>query len=257
MKTLQGPNSLPIAFLGPSLEEGRKPAFFYFALSAEESLTLAPYNQPTSFLSEEEMRVFSFTLPGHGPGFDKYHAMAYWVEKLTSDNLLEAFFQQALEAIEWLIAHQLVDPGKMAVGGLSRGGFIATHLAARDKRIKTVVAFAPLTRLDRIKESAEKKGDFLFEKMAESLNLVNCVDALTHLQQLFFSIGNFDMRVGTEECFAFIHALAKCVHDKKARHCLVEMKIHPSIGHQGHGTPPHVFQEGAMIVKKHLLGKEN
>ena len=47
---INGPNSISIYHVGPPLELGPLPTFFYFALSGEESLTLNPYNQPVSFL---------------------------------------------------------------------------------------------------------------------------------------------------------------------------------------------------------------
>ena len=39
-------SNLEVYFTGPPIEEGPRPALFYFALSGHQSLTLDPFNQP-------------------------------------------------------------------------------------------------------------------------------------------------------------------------------------------------------------------
>lgn len=254
MKRLEDPYGNEITYLGLGPEAGPLPAFFYFSLSGEESLGLEPYNSPAVLSEEPSLRVFSMTIPGHGEGFDKHHAIQYWSDEMEKGNyLLENFFKETSFSLHWLIEKGMVDPHHIAVGGLSRGGFIATHLAALDTRIKIILGFAPLARLEETKEFASEKHSTHAKMRAESLSLNHLVDKLTHVHHLRFYIGNRDERVGTDACYHFIRKLADKAHDVRARHMHIELNITPSIGHKGHGTAPHTFEEGVKWMKERLL----
>ena len=234
MRVLTDPQGTQIYHQGPPLENRSLPAFFYFALSGEESLTLDPYHQPAHLLIDAPLHVFSLTIPGHGEGFDKYHAIGYWAEEMKrGEHLLEAFFDKVCRAIDWLVETGTIDPASIAVGGLSRGAFVATHIAARDTRIKTLIGFAPLTRLSRVAEFAD------CTRQAEALDFDHLTDKLTHLHHLRYYISNHDTRVDTDACYSVIRKLALAVHAKRARHCHIELFLTPPIGHKGHGTAPH------------------
>ncbi|MCH9626944.1 MAG: hypothetical protein S4CHLAM2_05760 [Chlamydiales bacterium] len=253
MKTLTSPSGQEIVYQGLGPEAGPLPAFFYFALSGEESLTLEPYSSPATLLKGAPLRVFSITIPGHGPGFDKFHAIQYWADQMAQENyLLETFFDEVVHSISWLIESQWIDPEHIAVGGLSRGGFIATHVAARETRIKTVLGFAPLTRLDALSEFTSDEHNKRVKMRAQALNLDTLIDALTHVHHLRFYIGNRDERVSTDACYHFIRKLSDKAHERRTRHMNVELRIAHSIGHKGHGTAPSVFEEGANWIE-HLL----
>lgn len=229
-------------FLGPPLEQGPLPAVFYFALSAKDSLHLDPFNQPAKFLSDYPLRVFSLTLPGHH--LPPTEALNDWAKEIGKGrDVIAEFVEEAVSVIEDLIAKNVIAKGKCAAMGLSRGGFIACHVAAKTEQISTILGFAPLTRLDYAKE---------FEGMnVSSFNLVHLVDALAGRTVRFY-IGNRDMRVGTSNCFHFISALTDAAYSKKNRSLPIELIVGPSIGHQGHGTAPHVFKNGADWLAQHL-----
>ena len=253
MKTVIDPQGNEIFYQGLGPEAGALPAFFYFALSGEESLNLAPYNSPASLLQGELIRVYSMTIPGHGPGFDKFHAIRYWADQMGQERyILNDFFKTAAFSIDWLIEQGYAAPEHLAVGGLSRGGFIAAHLAARDKRIKTLLGFAPLTRLSALEEFASVKQATRVKLRAASLDLEHLTDDLTHLRHLRFYIGNRDERVDTDACYSFIRKLADKAHEIRARHMHVELRISHSIGHKGHGTAPQIFEEGIAWLKERL-----
>lgn len=252
-KTLFDEHNTLLDYLGPSPEEGQLPAFFYFALSGEESLTLHPYNQPALHLADGPMRVFSFTIPGHGPGMNKFNAMQYWADQMAAGFYpLEDFFEQTERAILWLITQGIVDPKRTGTGGLSRGGFVATHMAARLPFLHTLIGFAPLTELVQLKEFASGSAPML-QRRATELDLVHQVDNLTHVRNIRFYIGNLDTRVNTDACYRFIRRLAEKGHAKHARHQKIELMITQSIGHHGHGTDPKIFEEGSLWAKNHIL----
>lgn len=241
MQRIDPPSGLTIYYKGRDLSEGPLPALFYFALSGEDSLNLDPFNQPVTFLlsKTENMRVFSFTIPGHGHGMENTQAIAFWAQKLTlKEPILEHFFDQAIQNIDYLIDQGWVDPNNIAISGLSRGGFVATHIAARDPRIKIILGFAPLTRL----ETADEFKEF-DQALIKPLALMEIVDQLVD-KKLKFYIGNRDLRVGTENCFEFIKNLTEQAYQKGVRSPPVELSISPSIGHKGHGTLPSVFEDG-------------
>lgn len=219
-------------FIGPPLKEGPLPALFYFALSAEDSLGKNPYNQPVQFLQGLPLRIFSITLPAHENSFPAEEAMNVWAERTKrGDALIPSFIEEVKETIERLKPHFT----SCAVAGLSRGAFIACHVAAACQKFTHILGYAALTQLD----------------YAPDLNLETLSSKLFN-RKIRFYIGNHDTRVGTERAFSFIHTLAKEANRNRIRNAPIEMIIGPSIGYQGHGTSPDVFQAGVDWLKKEL-----
>lgn len=234
-----------IYFQGPDLQMGATPAVFFFALSAQMTLFEDPFNQPVLRLNQAGIRVFSWDLPFHGAGQDPHKAMHYWAhEFIRNPSFIFDFLDLCQNNIDYLIKQQLIDPQCMGVAGLSRGGFVATHLAARDARIKTLLGFAPLTK-PRPPEELKSFTETSFDKLA----LTTLVDQLIH-KHLRFYIGNHDTRVDTDFCYSFIHTLTETAFNKGVRSPAVELIIYPSIGHHGHGTPLHIFHDGADWMKQ-------
>lgn len=230
---------------GPALDHGPLPSLFYFAISGSDSLCLDPYNQIVQFLHGEMIRIFSITLPGHENDLPAIDAMKIWAEELSKgENFLETFFNSLQLAIDFAIREKFADPSKLATAGLSRGGFIASHLAARDERIRHLLCFAPLTRLSKIKEFTEDHDLAL----ANKLDLIHLASRLSDRHVRMY-IGNDDTRVGTKSCFDYAMELVK---EKKTKTAQVELSIYPSIGQMGHGTPPEIFQQGADWIQSNL-----
>lgn len=216
------------------------PSLFYFALSGYNSLKLDPFNQPVAFLKKSPLRVFSWDLPGHGGALKDTDAMKVWYESWKKgEDPLASFLEESLKNINELINQGLVDPQFMAVGGLSRGAYAATRLAAIDPRIKTIIGYAPLT-----------KPSLLDEFHGEIYQpLENYIDELSH-KKVWFSIGNLDTRVGTRSAFDFIEKLCLKNQSLGNRSPTVELTIKPSIGYKGHGTDPDTFKMGAKWLLK-------
>jgi esterase FrsA len=235
------PNTLKVYHRGPPLNIGPCPSLFYFSLAGEESLALDPYNQPAVLLAEQGIRVFSLTLPGHEGAFPHGQAVKSWGENLLAgNNIIDEFCNHCIQALDFLIHHQYIDPDHIGVAGLSRGAFMATHLASKDKRIRTILGFAPLTRLETIKDLK----DIVDLRSLSSFSLENLIPDLLD-KTLRFYIGNHDTLVNTSYCFSFIQSLTENSYRKKHRFPPVELIIYPSIGHKGHGTPPEIFHAGS------------
>lgn len=237
-----------LEFIGPDLSEGCLPALFYFALSAHESLYVDPYNQPATYLSGLPIRIFSIDLPGHGKELSSHEALEKWAHAYQNGaSLISATADQAAALIADLITKGIVEQHKCAVMGLSRGGLIAAHVAARCPNVPWVLAFAPLTKVSNAKEFHHLKDDE--RVIAEDMS--HLVPQLLEKKVRFY-IGNCDVRVSTRSCFDFVEKLSFAMHAAGKRSPSAELIISPSIGFQGHGTPKHIFHAGAQWLAEQM-----
>lgn len=226
---------------GPALDHGPLPSLFYFALSGPDSLTLDPFNQPVRFLQGSMIRVFSLTLPGHEQGLNPTQAISLWAEDFSRGlDPINGFLDRCERAVNFAIKERFIDPDKLAVAGLSRGGLIAFHLAARMNCFRFILAFAPLTQLFLAKEF----GDLQYSPAVSGLSAKNVASSLADRHTRIY-IGNRDTRVSTKSCFEFVEILADSAYSQKIRSPQVELFITPSIGQYGHGTSPDTFKQGA------------
>lgn len=248
MKTFMTQSGQTLSYLGKDLSEGYAPAVFYFALSAHESLLTDPFNQMVTHLQKYPIRIFSLDLPAHGKDLLASEALKVWAERIAlGDDLLASFFAQTQSSIEELRSMNVISDTHTALCGLSRGSFVATEMAARLPWIKLILGFAPLTQLRYAKEFHH----LLHSDIVNRYSLTHLIDHLFD-KKLRFYISNKDTRVGTKECFDFIHRLAEKAHDNRIRSAPIELLIKPPIGHQGHGTSSEIFFEGSLWLLKEL-----
>lgn len=230
---------LSLFHVGPSIDHGPLPTIFYFALSGPDSLTKDPFNQPIQFLSDQWIRFFSMTLPFHEEGLSPKDALACWAKEIEKGNdLLGSFIEKAAEAVEYTISQKMADPQKLAVAGLSRGGLIASLLAAKQQQFSHILQFAPLTNLAKTKEFESLQS----HPIVQSYQLAPLASLLAN-RQIRFYIGNQDTRTHTQECYEFAMELVK---KSSLRSPQIELFITPSIGHMGHGTSMEIFEQGAL-----------
>lgn len=240
--------SITLYHSGPSLDHGPLPTLFYFSLSGPDSLTLDPFNQPVQFLQGKMVRIFSMTLPGHEQGLLATEAMQVWASDFEKRlPTLDEFLDGAQKALAFAQKEGFILKDRMGIMGLSRGAFIAAHLAAKEPAFRFFVGFAPLTRLGTIKEFQHLKDAAHVKRW----DLHHLAEKLSDRHSFFF-IGNEDSRVGTKDCFDFVTELVKA---KKTRSCFAQLFIYPSIGQMGHGTPPEIFKQGADFLFSHLEKK--
>lgn len=246
-------SQLPTIFLGPHKSAGALPALFYFCSSAEESLTVDPFNQPLHPLSALPLRVYSWTLPCHGQGYDHAKGVPCWAEHLAQQHdLLTPFFDKAVQTIQELISAGWIQQEHMAAAGLSRGAFAALHIAAREPRIHSILGFAPVTDLLALSSFHEMALNPLVAK----LSLHHQLSSLATRRHRYY-MSNRDTAVSTDSCFQWVRKLSEQAYQQGVRSPPIEMVVYPPIGHRGHGTPSHIFQEGAQWLSHALLGKEN
>lgn len=248
MKTFTTQSGQTFCYLGKDLSEGPSPAVFYFALSAQESLLTDPFNQMVTHLQKFPMRIFSLDLPAHGKDLLATEALKVWAEQMAhGDDPLAPFFTKTASSLEELRTMGVISDTATVICGLSRGAFVATEVAARLPWLKLILGFAPLTQLRYAKEFHH----LLHNDILNTYSLTNQIDHLFD-KKLRFYISNKDTRVGTKECFDFIHRLAEKAHEHRVRSAPIELLIKPPIGHQGHGTSAEIFFEGSEWILKEL-----
>ncbi len=244
--SIQIKDGLTLHHIGPPLEDGPLPSIFYFALSAKDSLTKDPFNQPVQFLAEKPIRFFSLDIPAHENDRSPHEALSSWAQDIEKGiDVLEPFFKQVLEALEYGISNNLIDPNRIGLAGLSRGGFLASHLAAREPRFKAIVEFAPLTNLANSKDL----HTVAHHPIVERLSLTPLTEKLAD-RKIRFYIGNKDTRVDTKSCVNLaLLLIEKCT----LRTPHIELVIMPSIGQMGHGTSPETFRQGSEWLATAIL----
>lgn len=233
---------LELSYLGPKLADGPLPTIFYFALSAKDTLLIDPYNQPISSIDLTKYRIFSCDLPEHEPPKSPYKAIGEWIAEMQKgEKILEFFFDKIFQAIQELIKKGLIPYNQIGFMGLSRGAFIATHIASRFAEPVSIVGFSPLIQLSQVKEAKEASY------YSNHLDLTLLEEKLLQ-HTIRFYIGNHDTRVGSKVCANFIFDLADKAFISGIKNPKIELQVFPSIGYMGHGTPKAIFEHGCHYL---------
>lgn len=216
------------------------PALFYFALSGEASLNLAPLNEPIILLSPKPIHLFSLSLPYHEKIRHPDEAIKAWREDLVqgTDPLIP-FLEEAKRIVSALFDAGLIDPKRCAVAGLSRGAYAAARLFAEDRRFTHLLGWAPLIDFSLLSENHPPLPASLFENLDSFVG-----------RPLKFLIGNHDTRVHTDTVYTFIRKLTEASIAQGIRSPDIELALKPSIGYKGHGTSPETFKEGTDWLLK-------
>lgn len=242
-----------IFYLGPDITAGPLPTFFYFSISARDSLTLSPFNQVVldllSFSKEQNVRIFSATIPGHEQKLDKHQAIKYWAQNIVNGiDLLDPFLEDLSLFLNALFEASGFKENELLLGGLSRGAFIATQLASIEPLAKKILGFAPLVSLRSSKEFEGVNSALLNRFDFDQSKL----EALARCKIRYF-IGNNDSRVKTQDSFNLITSIAQVAQEKRIKGGSHELFITDSIGYMGHGTSMRTFLEGADWVYHELF----
>lgn len=241
-------NSLDLFHRGIPLEEGVCPTLLYFAVGGKESLHTDPFCQPVDYFLNGKTRVLSVDLPFHGADYENNGAMNLWALSLAGgDDFIERFLNQVKEILEDLKEKKIIEAEKFAVAGLSRGGYLAILLAAYIPWIQHAVTFAPVTHLEKVEGFENLDKNPLLMKWS----LLHFAETLAP-KRLRFYIGNLDTLVDTDACYILLRTIVRKGKAAGVRIPLTEMIITPSAGFKGHGTLPHIFEDGVTWVRGFL-----
>lgn len=244
--------TLEFTYTGPHIDKGPLPSFFYFALSAHDSLFLSPYNHPVKFLEKYtqdlDIRIFSTTIPGHEEGRAKENAIEWWASQFKMGiDPLDGFIEALCSSIEELYEKEILIKGKIVAGGLSRGALVAGLLSAKQNLVSSMIGFAPLTTLEYAKEFSSLQA----EPIINQYTLKRFTPQLSE-RKIRFYIGNHDTRVKTESAFELIKEIASYAHSHRIKGSH-EIFITNSIGYMGHGTSDETFKDGSLWVFEELF----
>lgn len=222
---------------------------FYFALSAQATLTSQPFNRPLERLYRLPGNVFSTDLPFHQFGNNELHTVSKWEHKHKSDpNFFSKYVHHLADEIIQIHA-QYSSPKKplpIVLMGISRGAWIAVQILSKliqhDHQAKLfTLLFAPMTQIRDCEDTSlmhlKLPGDFAS----------------------WVSIGNQDAMVLTERAFSLHQHLVdqhnQALHSRRRDSDAYPHHFicHPSIGYMGHGTSELAFEQGAQW----LLSKIN
>jgi hypothetical protein len=229
-------DSLELGWLGQDLAQGPLPAFFYFALSLEDTLLKAPFDFPAK-LAPATVRCFSASLPFHQKGQNEQHTIDKWVEFEQQTPFMEQYLEKLTEAI----VHLSFIYNELHLIGLSRGAWICLQLAKRLKQrnidVQTLTLFAPLC-------------DFSMRQNSQTLpTIFSAFEIDLSEQKLWMSISCCDTRVGTETALALFQKQQDYDPKGLRHHRLI---LYPAVGYKGHGTPEEIFQEGMQWLYSHV-----
>ena len=229
------------------VSETPAPVLINLANSLEGTLGSAYFRQSGNALAELGYLSVSIDIPGHGKRHregepDGLMGWRYRLER--GENFVAENNRRLSEVVDHLIETGLADPDRIAICGTSRGGFLALHFAAHDRRVKAVAAYAPVTDLMVLKEF---KGAENVPMVAE-LSVVRWADRLAS-QAVWIIIGDRDERVGTEESIVVARAITA---ETLKRGEPGEVELHVLPEPKGHTSPRGAANMAAEWIDRHI-----
>ena len=175
-----------------------KPALYLtFAGAREESLFGDPYDLTAKAFLEAGHRVASFDLPCHGARLGPFGEGIPGLRDtfLAGQDPFAGFVEEGQAVITECLRRGLATAHRLAVGGTSRGGYLALRLLAGDDRIAGGAGFAPVTDWRILEEFAAQRP----RRDVAALRLSRFVAGMVG-RPVFLAIGGSDERVGTRSC---------------------------------------------------------
>ncbi|MBM83733.1 MAG: hypothetical protein CMJ78_24515 [Planctomycetaceae bacterium] len=209
------------------VESKRQPTLIVLASTVEETLSDAYFRQCGNQLADKAgWLCVSIDLPCHGTRQRKGepNGLTGWRSRVDKgEDFVKPFNQRLSSVLDHLIENGYSDAKRIAACGTSRGGFLAVHFAAADTRVACVAAFAPVTKLAKLREFKGAENNAL----TKQLSLINYAGKLAK-RSVWIVIGDQDQRVSTDSAIA----LARRLTTSK---CAVELHVMPEP--RGHTTP--------------------
>jgi dienelactone hydrolase len=223
------------------------PTLFMLAGTVESTLEKPYFRQCGNELADLGYLVVSLDLPCHGDQSIEGEpaGLSGWSHQVGQNvDFVAASNARLSEVLDHLIATGLTDPNRVAAGGTSRGGFLAIHFAAHDRRVKCAAGFAPVTDLAALSEFRSRTEHPLVAK----LNLTNQTEQLAG-RPVWIVIGDRDERVGTQHAIELASRLSAVA---KERNIASNVELHVMSEPRGHTTPQGSSSIAADWVHRHL-----
>ncbi len=201
-QTVEG---VPYALIGVAPAQPA-PTLVLLAADRETTLTDPNFCRGARKLRDEAgFLVVGIDMPAHGddvrPG--EKSGLPGWAQRIgRQEDVVAPFVQRVKTVIDHLIRTGRSDPGRIALFGISRGGFMSLQVMAADPRIAAAITLSPVTDLAALSEFTGMESNHLVRSTA----LVLLAPALAG-RPVWISIGNRDRRVDTDRCIAFTRAV--------------------------------------------------
>ncbi len=214
-------------------EVGKTPAptLLVLAHGIEDMQREPVYTEIAGLLSQQGWLSVVIDPPCHGedvrPG--EPAQLQGWRHRLEHDDeFVAAFNAKVRDVLDALVKDKVTDPERVAACGISRGAFLAFHLAAAEPRIKAVAGISPVTNLLALREFADTSQ----RKKFEQLDVRRLAPKLAG-RAVWLSIGNNDTRVNTDDAIAFTREVVRATArpDMPDGVIPVELLVAPTAGH--------------------------
>ncbi|MCA9011532.1 MAG: prolyl oligopeptidase family serine peptidase [Planctomycetaceae bacterium] len=226
------------------------PTLIMLASTIDATLSEPYFRQCGNELAEFGYLIVSLDIPCHGDQMTvgEPEGLTGWSYRAEhNDDFVAQSNVRLSKVLDDLIKTGITDPAGIAVGGTSRGGFLAMHFAAYDDRVKCVAAFAPVTELAALREFHATQEHPLVRK----LSLLNQVEKLKG-RPVWIVIGDRDDRVGTHHAIEIASRLSAAA---KAQNIASNVELHVLSEPRGHTTPQGSTRLAASWIQR-CLNKE-
>lgn len=227
------------------------PVLFVLAGTIESTLGSAYFRQCGNELAEHGWVSVSIDIPCHGKQVrdGEPSGLGGWSYRLAKGEDIVAEFNTRLsKVLDHLIKTGVADPDRIAVCGTSRGGFLALHFAAHDRRVNCAAAFAPVTDPRVVNEFVANAK----KPLVAQANLENHAEKLAG-RPVWIVIGDQDKRVGTDRAEA-LAAKLEAVSRAKKLDSRVELHVMPEP--RGHTTPKGSSKRAAAWIYRQITDDE-
>lgn len=232
-------------------KEEAAPVLVVLSGTIDETLGSRYFRQSGNELGQHGWISVSIDLPCHGKQVRKGEpsGLAGWSFRLAqNEDIIAEFNARLSQVLDHLIETRVADPDRIAICGTSRGGFLALHFAAHDRRVRCAAAFAPITDPRVVREFVANAT----HPFVVSASLENHAERLAH-QPVWIVIGDQDERVSTD-CAVALAARLRAIAEIKAVPAKVELHVMPEP--RGHTTPTGSSGRAAAWIYRHMEGAE-
>ncbi len=194
-----------------------------FAGERGTSLLKEPFCKSAKAFLRDGHRAASFDLPGHGDRIDPRFGKSIGSFRnalVAGTDVFANFADDGHAVISECIRRGLAKPGRIAVAGTSRGGYMALRVLAGDDRVIAGAGFAPVTDWRMLSEFVEIRE----RTDVANLRLTRFAKRMTG-RHVYLAIGKDDKRVGTEACRELQRALVAANQAAGHKGSLVEFNL--------------------------------
>ena len=244
---LQTKSGLRFAIMGKDTSNPA-PTLFILSGTAASSLGDAYFRQCGNQLIEKGFLCVSLDLPCHGS--EKYkdepEGLEGWAFRIKHGQAFVGEFTSKLsEVLDYLVAEKYSDLNRIGACGTSRGGFIALHWAAKEKRIKCVTAFCPVVKLSVLDEFRGLEQQCLVKNTDLDISTDKLAD-----KAIWIVIGDQDTRVDTDSVIKFAREVSRA----SGKRSCIELHVMPEP--RGHETPEAAPHSAALWIERYMQNEK-